>query len=83
MKEAIRTPGTKVKISSKSAHHAGQTGRVDADYDYIVQIKADDEKHKNAYRSRVGKNDKGVDPKSFKMGKYFMAYPSHIIQVAE
>jgi hypothetical protein len=82
MKEAIRTPGTKVRVLSKSRYHAGQTGIVDADYGYIIQVKADNLKHKNAYKSRIGKNTEGKDPKGFREGKYFMAYPAHLVQIA-
>ncbi len=69
----------KVKISTKSLYHNGQTGVTDKDYGNTLQIKADNENHKGAYRSRVGKNNKGLNPKDYREGKYFMVYPHNII----
>jgi len=82
MIENIRTPGTNVKITSKSNLHEGVKGTVVKDYGMVILIKVKNEKHKHAYRSRVGKNDKGIDPKDYLDGKYIMAFPHTVIEVA-
>lgn len=83
MKENIRIPGTTVKITSKSNLHEGVTGTVVKDYDMTIFIKVDNEGHKYAYRSRVGKNDQGLDPRAFLDGKYVMAFPHTVLETAK
>lgn len=82
MKENIRTPGTRVKVTSKSNYHEGVKGTVVQDYDMTILIKVDDERHKHAYKSRVGKNDEGLDPKTFLDGKFIMAFPHTVLEIA-
>ena len=81
--ESKRTPGTRVKVTSKSQLHAGQIGRVIADYDNTILVKAENEKHKHAYRSKIGVNDEGLDPAGFMEGKYFMVYPANLNEIGE
>ena len=81
MIENIRTPGTRVKITSKSYRHQGVKGSVVRDYGMTILIKVENEKHKYAYRSRVGKNNKGIDPKDYLEGKFIMALPHTVIEI--
>lgn len=81
MIENIRTPGTRVKITSKSILHEGVKGTVVKDYENTVLIKVENEKHKHAYKSRVGKNDEGIDPKDYLPGKYIMGFPHTMIEI--
>lgn len=81
--EEIRTPGTRVKVTSKSQLHAGVVGTVEKDYQMTILIKVDNERHKHAYKSRVGLNYKGIDPRAFLEGKFIMAFPHTVIQIAE
>ena len=83
MKDNIRIPGTPVKVTSKSQLHEGVTGIVVQDYDMTILIKVDDETHKYAYRSRVGKNDDGLDPRAFLDGKFIMAFPHAVLETAK
>lgn len=82
MIENIRAPGTHVKITSKSLVHAGIKGVVVKDYLRTILIKVDDETHRYAYRSRIGVNDQGLDPKGYLEGKFIMAYPHTVIEIA-
>ena len=83
MIENIRTPGTRVKVTSKSLLHAGVKGTVVKDYGMTILLQVEDEKHRYAYRSRVGKNDKGLDPRGFLPGKFIMAFPQTIIEIVK
>ena len=83
MAENIRTPGTRVKITSKSTLHAGVKGTVVKDYEMTILIKVENEKHRYAYKSRVGKNSKGINPKDYLPGKYIMAFPHTVIEIAK
>lgn len=82
--ENIRTPGTRVKITSKSSFHAGVKGVVVDDYQMTILIKVEAayESHKYAYKSRVGKNYDGIDPLEYLPGKYIMASPHTVIEIA-
>ena len=82
-KQNIRTPGTRVKVTSKSTLHAGQIGRVVSDYDKTILIKAENARHKHAYTSLRGVNDEGLDPKEPLEGKYFMVYPQNLNEIKE
>ena len=81
MIENTRTPGTRVKVTSKSTLHAGVKGTVIKDYLMTILIKVENIKHKYAYKSRVGKNNKGIDPKDYLPGKYIMAFPHTVIEI--
>jgi len=82
MQDGFRIPGAKVKINSKSRLHEGQRGTVVKDYGNTVLIKADNARHKHSYKSRVGANKDGIDPKSYLPGKYFMALPISLIEIS-
>ena len=82
MQDGFRIKGARVKINSKSHLHQGQKGTVVKDYGNTVLIKADNEKHKDAYKSRVGSNKEGIDPKSYLPGKFFMALPITLIEIS-
>lgn len=81
--ENIRTPGTRIKITSKSQIHAGVQGTVVQDYGMTILIKVENESHKYAYKSRIGKNADGLDPKEYLDGKFIMAFPHTVIEIAK
>ncbi len=83
MIESIRTPGTRVKVTSKSILHEGVIGRVVRDYINTILLQVEDEKHRHAYKSRVGVNSEGLDPKSFLPGKFIMVFPHTIVEIAK
>ena len=82
-KDNVRTPGTRIKVLARSVLHEGQKGEVIKDYGNTVLIKAENEKHRHSYKSRVGLNNEDKDPKSFLPGKYFMVDPKSVIEIAK
>lgn len=85
MKDSIRIPGTRVKVKSTSHLHEGVVGTVDKDYDNTIQIRVEKEyeKHRYAYRSRIGHFDAepGQSYKEFREGKFIMAYPNDLREI--